>query len=237
MTITSWNTAHNYGMAILAILFTVYPSVYPFVIFAIFSFTMLWIIRWKDIMNLKPPGGYPNYVTMFRLAGTISVVLISASLENIVISSIMMLLVILDGLDGYLARRFHHGTDFGSIFDMETDAFFVCIVSCLLLKKEMVPEWILVPAFIKYFFTVAMHVTSLEKMAEKKTKFGAAIAAIMFISLSVAFILPDKMRYFTLLVAGSLICISFAVSFIRILKTGNHGPGFNVRGKIDPSAH
>ena len=218
MTLGQWDTYHCYGMVLMTIVFFLVPSALLFAGVALISFTLLWISHWKDIRQLRPAGGYPNYITLIRSIGLLFVTAFASGISNSILAIILLILVVLDGVDGYLARRLNQRTEFGGLFDMETDALFVCIVSCLLLEKGLLGSWILVPAFIKYYYTVFTDLTGLNKGPEKRSLFGASVAVTMFLALILAFILPEKPRLIVALTGSTLICISFVYSLSRALN-------------------
>ncbi|MSO72294.1 MAG: CDP-alcohol phosphatidyltransferase family protein [Rhodospirillaceae bacterium] len=61
----------------------------------------------------------------------------------------------LDGIDGPLARRQGLVSDFGSRFDMETDALLILLLSVAALALEKAGAWVLVGGALRYIFIVA----------------------------------------------------------------------------------
>jgi hypothetical protein len=90
------------------------------------------------------------------------------------------------------------------------------ILSCQPGKPVLLGSWILVPAFIKYYYTVFTDITGISKMTESKTMFGVVIAVIMFLALILSLILPEKPRIMVALTGTALICISFLYSFLKL---------------------
>ncbi|MEJ0008237.1 MAG: CDP-alcohol phosphatidyltransferase family protein [Steroidobacteraceae bacterium] len=62
---------------------------------------------------------------------------------------------VLDGLDGWLARRQHMASDFGARFDMETDALFIMVLAALAWQFEKVGAWVLLSGLLRYAFVGA----------------------------------------------------------------------------------
>jgi phosphatidylglycerophosphate synthase len=215
MTLAKWDTYHSYGMAFMTLVYFLLPSVLLFTVFSLLSFTALWITHWKDINHLKPPGGYPNYVTLFRFTALLVVTSFASGISNNTLAILLLILVLLDGVDGYLARRLKQRTEFGGLFDMETDALFVCSVSCILFEKNILPGWILVPAFIKFYYTVFTHLTGLSRMPEQRSLFGASVAVIMFLALILSLVIPGNFARIVAFSGSALICLSFLYSLGR----------------------
>lgn len=63
--------------------------------------------------------------------------------------------LLLDGADGWLARRHAVCTDFGGRFDMEVDAFMMLVLSVLLWTSNKVGPWVLLIGAVRYMFVVA----------------------------------------------------------------------------------
>ncbi len=215
MNLNQWDKYHCYGMVCLSFVYFITQSLLPIVGFSILSFTALWISNWNEIKNLRPPGGLANKITLIRFAGLTTIVLLAFRISNQALSLLLFVLVLIDGLDGYLARKKDQRTQFGAYFDMETDALFVCLVSVLLISKGLSAKWILIPAWIKYYYTVFIDLAGLNTVPEKGTLFGATIAVIMFLALVLAFILPENMRLIVTISATILLMISFSYSLVK----------------------
>lgn len=61
----------------------------------------------------------------------------------------------LDGLDGYLARHSSLASDFGARFDMETDAFFILVLSVLVWSTHNAGPWVVTAGSLRYLFVAA----------------------------------------------------------------------------------
>ena len=61
----------------------------------------------------------------------------------------------LDGIDGWIARRTGTASPFGARFDMETDAFFILVLSCLVWQLGKVGAWVLAIGAMRYVFVAA----------------------------------------------------------------------------------
>jgi phosphatidylglycerophosphate synthase len=63
--------------------------------------------------------------------------------------------MLLDGLDGRVARRTGTSSAFGARLDMELDAFHQLALSALLWLTAKVPAWVLAIGGMRYLFVVA----------------------------------------------------------------------------------
>jgi phosphatidylglycerophosphate synthase len=103
--------------------------------------------------------GPANVLTTIRLAG---VALIAACIGEgkpsgvaLGIAGASMLLAVLDGVDGWLARRSGLASAFGARFDMEVDALLVMILSLLIWQYGKAPWWIVLAGLLRYAFVVS----------------------------------------------------------------------------------
>jgi phosphatidylglycerophosphate synthase len=65
------------------------------------------------------------------------------------------IVALLDGLDGWLARRRAEQSTFGARFDMETDAALILILSVLVWHHEKAGAWVLACGLMRYGFVAA----------------------------------------------------------------------------------
>lgn len=62
---------------------------------------------------------------------------------------------LLDGVDGWLARRSHMASAFGARFDMEVDALLILALSILAWRYEKAGAWVLASGLTRYVFVAA----------------------------------------------------------------------------------
>ena len=133
-----------------------------------------------------------------------------------------LLALCLDGLDGYLARKFKQSSDFGAYFDMETDSFYVAFLSTYWYLTDTVGVWILFVGFLRYLYVVALKLFQLEKKKEKSTRFAKTIAVVLMSALLAPFVLPTNIYLIMISTAALLTIYSFGVSFVsRARDLGN----------------
>lgn len=78
-----------------------------------------------------PQVGWCNVITMMRLGITSALIVpLLAPTPFVPLVALSLVALILDGLDGWLARRFDQATEFGARFDMEVDALFGLLLAC-----------------------------------------------------------------------------------------------------------
>lgn len=104
--------------------------------------------------------GWANRVTLLRgmlvaiLAGAILFPDFMAQHAD-VMSTLALGALILDGLDGWVARLTRSATAFGARFDMELDAFFILVLCLSLIVLDKVGAWVLLIGLMRYGFILA----------------------------------------------------------------------------------
>ena len=64
-------------------------------------------------------------------------------------------LLLLDGVDGWLARRWGHSSAFGARFDMEVDSFSALVLAVLVWQSDKVAAWVLLLGLFRPGFLMA----------------------------------------------------------------------------------
>lgn len=109
--------------------------------------------------------GAANSVTLIRAAGTavlaglvpLAEPLLSdaASGLSAIVSMLALALLLLDGVDGYLARLTGLVSAFGARFDMEIDALLALVLSIVIWQSGEAGIWILGLGVLRYLFVLA----------------------------------------------------------------------------------
>jgi phosphatidylglycerophosphate synthase len=119
---------------------------------------VVWLARKR-----RAPLGWANQVTLARLV--LVSVLASALLQPTLYASagwwltgVALLGLVLDGLDGWLARRLGESSAFGARFDMEVDAALILILSIGLWMSSELGSWVLLLGAMRYGFVLSASV-------------------------------------------------------------------------------
>jgi phosphatidylglycerophosphate synthase len=72
-----------------------------------------------------------------------------------IIASMGVVATLLDGVDGWLARRTGMASAFGARFDMETDALLIQVLAILAWQYGKAGPWVLVSGLLRYVFVAA----------------------------------------------------------------------------------
>src|SRR6185436_18519681 len=108
---------------------------------------------------MAPRFGIANSITAVRASLAVVVVAaIGASTAPAVawvVVAVSVAATVLDGVDGWAARRFGESSTFGARFDMEVDALLIMALSMLAWTYGKAGVWVLASGLLRYLFVVA----------------------------------------------------------------------------------
>lgn len=111
--------------------------------------------------RLRGPFGSANAITLGRaamiamLGGFAADPPVADAMVWWVAAGIALTAWLLDGLDGFVARRRGLCTAFGARFDMEVDAAFALVLTAMLWRADRAGLWILALGLLRYAFVLA----------------------------------------------------------------------------------
>jgi len=188
------------------------------VIAAMFSFSW-YIYRHKDFLaQYRPWAGYANWVTMLRLVFIFILAFVYQNIPDIWMAIILAWLIIMDIIDGFLARKLKLSSDFGLYLDMESDAYFVCMCSLMLYFGGYLPWWILVVGFMRYLNVAVFYLFQLPPKKEPKRWYASYIAGFLFWALLAPYLMEKKWYLPIVAIASILVTASFIISFVQYLR-------------------
>jgi phosphatidylglycerophosphate synthase len=158
--------------------------------------------------------GLANTVTLVRLALVVSLPVLFQVLPPLAFAALVPLLLVLDGLDGELARSRGEASTFGAALDMETDALAVMVLGLLLWAHEEIGPWVLVAGLWRYVY--ALTVALVPSLGEAPpTRFGRSIFVVLMSCLAGAFLPVPRLPSLLAAVSTAVVSISFVYSLAR----------------------
>ncbi len=119
----------------------------------------------------------------------------------------------LDGIDGWLARRTGTASAFGARFDMETDAFFILVLSCLVWQLDKVGPWVLAIGAMRYLFVGAAAVMPCLAEPLFPSKRRQAICVVQVMALVICLLPAVGSRPATAVAAVALLALIYSFSY------------------------
>ena len=129
--------------------------------------------------------------------------------------------LVLDGVDGWLARRGGLHSPFGARFDMEVDAFFILILAILAAQSGKVGGWILLSGLLRYGFVALGYVLPWLNRPLPPRKRRQTLCVLQTAALALCLTPPLTPPWTTLLAAAALgsLTLSFAVDIYWLWRT------------------
>lgn len=97
-----------------------------------------------------------NLLTLLRLALVAGLPGLLSSLPRALFIALVVALLVLDGVDGYVARARGETSAFGATLDMETDALTVMVLGFLLWEGGAIGAWVIVAGLWRYVYAFAV---------------------------------------------------------------------------------
>jgi phosphatidylglycerophosphate synthase len=201
---------------------------------ALFACLLLAVERGLAIHHPHPRLGAANRITLARAA--IACLIAARAIEPVelgtserwLLAAIAGAGLLLDGADGWAARRQGLASDFGARFDTEVDAFAILILAIVVAKAHAVPHWVLVIGGMRYFYLAATAAFSLLReplprrpIADRRRK---TIAVIQSGGLIVALVPATPADWASAVCAAALglLVYSFAADVVILRSTRLH---------------
>jgi phosphatidylglycerophosphate synthase len=150
--------------------------------------------------------GPANWVTTGRaLLVALVVGLIGESATSAVATAAVALglaAMLLDGVDGWLARRTGMASEFGARFDMEVDALLILALAILVWQHQKAGPWVLLSGLLRYLFVAGGLVCSWMSDQLPATPRAKVVCVIQIATLLLA-LLPEVPRLASASIAGA----------------------------------
>lgn len=128
--------------------------------------------------------GVANLVTALRFS-MIGALLCCPEASPILQATVAGTVLLLDGFDGWLARRYGECSSFGEFLDKEVDAFLTLALCLALYQSGRFGLWVLVPGGLRYAFVLFIRYARPPLPKEAATRFSRTIGAFLLGSLIV----------------------------------------------------
>jgi phosphatidylglycerophosphate synthase len=157
--------------------------------------------------------GWANAVTVLRAVVVWAVGARFQKADETLLALVVLSLFALDGLDGYLARKRGTASEFGALFDMETDAYFVLTIEVVLFHRGDLGAWILLTGVLRYVYVLVRAFVPARRPDVPRSRFGRLAFTGLALGLFFAFALPGPIGQACALAGTALVTASFARSF------------------------
>jgi len=168
--------------------------------------------------------GAANAVTLVRAA--LVALLVALLGERVKIAPLVgtvlaTAVILLDGCDGWLARRAGMSSAFGARFDMEIDAALVATLAVLAWQFGKVHAWVLLSGAMRYLFAIAALFIALLRRPLPPSYRAKSIAVIQMLALLAAIAPWSSLSLATGAAAIGLVCLTLSF-LLDILWLARH---------------
>jgi phosphatidylglycerophosphate synthase len=181
-----------------------------------------------------PRLGAANRITLIRagIACLIAARAIDAAPlggpERWLLAAVAGAALLLDGADGWAARRQRLASAFGARFDMEVDAFAILVLATTAVRAAAVPYWVLAIGAMRYayllagwLFPVLRRPLPLCPVADRRRKTIAVIQSVALL-IALAPATPASWAATICATALGLLAYSFAADIIMLASRRSH---------------
>jgi len=168
--------------------------------------------RWTP----KDSFGAANVVTAARI-GLLGLLLPAASAHPAVLIALSLLILALDGLDGWLARRRGLSSEFGAFFDKESDALFLLLLCGIAAVQGPLPAWILGVGLLRYGFVILVFLLPTPQNRETRSTLARYVYGCMVCALLLSFLPYPSLYRPVVAVATAALVTSFGQSLWGIV--------------------
>lgn len=180
---------------------------------------MLGVLTGMAFTRWTPTGtfGGANLLTSLRLAAiaTLSMLPTEASAWA---AGIGLAVLLTDGLDGWLARRYGWASEFGEFFDKETDTLFVTLLCAMLALRGEVSLWMMAVGALRYPFVITMFIAQPDASKEPRSNAARYIYVGFVLGLLGMFVLDPTWARPLLWGSVAGLLWSFGCSFAWIFR-------------------
>jgi phosphatidylglycerophosphate synthase len=182
--------------------------------------TALFSVGWALASVLPGQLGKANTLTAARLL-LLAAVLAFAPGAGLWVASTAFLVYVLDGVDGWLARRHGEASAFGAQLDMECDAHAVLLLSLHLVLVRGFGVWVLICGVLRPVYVAARWVFGPGQVRERRSSWGRWVYSLVIVSLALGCVADWEWLARPLLAAAAaLLLLSFAPDFRALGRRG-----------------
>lgn len=179
------------------------------------SFLIL-IAQWRQRWTPNGTFGVANLVSSLRLGMTLWLVFTSAYQSGVLLASVAVATLLLDAVDGWLARRRGASGPFGACYDVEIDALLVMALSLALYARGVTGPWVLAAGMWRYLFVLVPLVLPTPRRESRRSKLGRISYVTMVFCFVTALVVPQSLGNLLASLGTAVISLSFIRSLCEL---------------------
>ncbi|MBZ5558134.1 MAG: CDP-alcohol phosphatidyltransferase family protein [Acidobacteriia bacterium] len=166
-----------------------------------------------------------NFVTAVRaaLVAGIAVALFQPHVDTMAwaVAAAAILVTVLDGVDGWIARRTGTASAFGARFDMEVDSALILVLSILAWQYDKAGAWVILSGLLRYLFVAAgWQWPSLQQpLFPSRRRQTICVVQAVGLIITVAPIVTPPLSVAIAAVVLAALCASFAIDVVWLFRS------------------
>jgi phosphatidylglycerophosphate synthase len=171
------------------------------------------------------PFGKANLVTLLRWTLTALLIGLWTEFEGRALLwlavGVATAVLMLDGVDGWLARRYKEASRFGARFDMETDAAMILVLAALVWHADRAGAWVLLAGLMRYAFIAASLVQPWlgRALPPSRRRQAVCVAQVVALLCCLAPIVPQTWSPSIAAAGIATLSISFAIDVLWLWRS------------------
>lgn len=195
---------------VLLALWLAYPPLLAFV--AAVCFFIL-VAQSRGAWTPEGRFGLPNTITTVRLCLTMGLLFGYQHQTGAVLAVVALSNVVLDAVDGWLARHTGQSSEFGAHYDIEADALLVLTLTVLLFSRGVAGSWVIIAGLWRYLYVLAPVCLPTQVGQAPRSRHGRVVYVLMMVCFMLALLVPGEIGEFLALFGTVAISLSFMHSF------------------------
>lgn len=172
------------------------------------------LLALQVVVGPRRRWGAANAVTTVRLALVLCVAAAPPHVATPLLGVAAVVVLGLDALDGWLARRLGTASDFGALFDMETDGLFVLVLGFVAFTRGLAGPFVLLGGALRPLYVLCSWLRPVTTGEQPRSWFGRLAFLAVASGLSVLLFVPGSGAQGAALAGTAWVTISFARGFV-----------------------
>jgi cardiolipin synthase len=164
-----------------------------------------------------------NIITFSRLVLLPVIVYFMLSGQRVIAFVVMLICLLSDGLDGYLARRLHQESKLGKFLDPLCDKIFLAVVLLTLLYMKAVPLWLVLLIVLRDFLIILGSFLLMRSKAvvEPSNTYGKVtgfIFGVLILAFTIGWDVVGNITIYLSIPVMTIAFVTYAINYVKIMK-------------------
>ena len=164
-----------------------------------------------------------NIITVSRLALLPFIIYFLLTEQRVIAFVIMLISLLSDGLDGYLARRLHQESRLGKFLDPLCDKIFLAVILVTLFYIKLIPLWAVVLIVLRDFLIllgsyILLKNRSVVQVSNVFGKITGFVFGAMILAFTINLTLIGTVLMYISIIVMTVAFITYSMNYLKIMK-------------------